>query len=148
MQFFKSTILLAVAFVTFTTAAPGGEPHKGDNGDNGSHGGHGGHGNQPQCKSLLQSCRLNSECCGELCLLGVSVPIYCGYSSTDGFYDIAVVRLRRILRRAAISDIKAYCSCVRPSSSVRLVLLMPLWSPSSGECVWPWHDNEGLIEQF
>ncbi|KIM90362.1 hypothetical protein PILCRDRAFT_812098 [Piloderma croceum F 1598] len=62
MQFSKSTILLAVAFVTFTAAAPGGEPHKGD---------HGGHDDQPPCKPLFQSCQLNSECCGDLCLLGL-----------------------------------------------------------------------------
>jgi hypothetical protein len=29
----------------------------------------------PQCKPLLQSCSVNSECCADLCALGVSVPL-------------------------------------------------------------------------
>jgi hypothetical protein len=65
MQFFKSTILLAVAFVTFAAAAPGGG------------GGGGGGGGSGGCKPLLQSCGVNSECCGDLCIAGVSIPTRC-----------------------------------------------------------------------
>jgi hypothetical protein len=63
MQFFKSTILLALAFATFAVAAPaedteaGYTPHK-------------------PCKPLLQSCAVNSECCGDLCVAGVSTINY------------------------------------------------------------------------
>jgi hypothetical protein len=28
-----------------------------------------------QCKPALQSCSANSECCADVCLLGVSVPL-------------------------------------------------------------------------
>lgn len=54
MQFFKSAVLFVVAFATVALAAPGG----------------GGEG-PPPCKPLLQSCSVNSECCGDLCLAGV-----------------------------------------------------------------------------
>jgi len=57
MQFFKSTILLAVAFVTFAAAAPSGETL-----------------GKRECKPPLQSCAINAECCGDLCVVGVSIP--------------------------------------------------------------------------
>jgi hypothetical protein len=60
MQFFKSTILLAVAFVTFAAAAPSGETLE-----------------ARECKPLLESCGVDSECCGDLCVLGVSIPTRC-----------------------------------------------------------------------
>jgi hypothetical protein len=66
MQFFKSTILFALAFATFAAAAPANDatveawPKP-----------------KPKvCKPLLQSCNVNSECCGDLCLVGVSLPNY------------------------------------------------------------------------
>jgi len=64
MQFFKSTILLVVAFVTFAAAAPSGETREA-------------HWIPGQCKPLLQSCNVNSECCGDLCVLGVIILTYC-----------------------------------------------------------------------
>ncbi|KZP19115.1 hypothetical protein FIBSPDRAFT_744386 [Athelia psychrophila] len=51
MQFFKSAVVAVVAFTAVAVAAPGG-----------------GHG---ECKPLLQSCAVNSECCGDLCVAGV-----------------------------------------------------------------------------
>jgi hypothetical protein len=63
MQFFKSTILLAVAFVTFAAAAPGGETEDWNKPKPKP---------EPECKPLLQSCGVNSECCGDLCVAGVS----------------------------------------------------------------------------
>ena len=60
MQFFKSTILLAVAFLTFAATAPSGETLE-----------------ARECKPLLQSCAVDSECCGDLCLAGVSIPSRC-----------------------------------------------------------------------
>ncbi|KZP19093.1 hypothetical protein FIBSPDRAFT_955637 [Athelia psychrophila] len=52
MQFFKSTIVAIVAFAAVAVAAPGGDwAHP--------------------CKPLLQSCAVNSECCGDLCVLGL-----------------------------------------------------------------------------
>ena len=59
MQLFKSTVLFALAFVTFVTAAPTNEDSVEARG---------------QCKPPLESCAVNSECCGDLCLLGVSAP--------------------------------------------------------------------------
>ena len=64
MQFFKSTVLLAVAFVTFAAAAPGGETLEA-------------RGGKKPCKPLLQSCAVNSECCGDLCVAGVSISTCC-----------------------------------------------------------------------
>lgn len=61
MQFFKSTIILALAFVTFAAAAPGPTTLE----------------ERHQCKPLLQSCDVNSECCADLCIAGVSIVIYC-----------------------------------------------------------------------
>ena len=62
MQFFKSTILLAVAFVTFAVAAPADESSAW---------------NKPkpkaECKPILESCSVNSECCADLCVAGVSI---------------------------------------------------------------------------
>jgi hypothetical protein len=72
MQFFKSTILLAVAFVTFAAAAPGGETLEARGG-----GGGGGGGGGPECKPLLQSCDVDSKCCSDLCVAGVSIPTCC-----------------------------------------------------------------------
>jgi len=65
MHFFKSTIVFALAFVTFAVAAPGGTTLelRGDGGDG-------------DCKPLLQSCSTNSECCADLCVAGVSVHVY------------------------------------------------------------------------
>lgn len=58
MQFFKSAVFFVVAFAAAALAAPQveGSPNPG-----------------PNCKPLLQSCAVNSECCGDLCVLGVSV---------------------------------------------------------------------------
>ncbi|KZP19104.1 hypothetical protein FIBSPDRAFT_569623 [Athelia psychrophila] len=50
MQFFKSTIVAVMAFAAVAVATPWGAP---------------------ECKPLLQSCAVNSECCGDLCALGV-----------------------------------------------------------------------------
>jgi hypothetical protein len=70
MHFFKSTIVFALAFVTFAVAAPGGTTLevRGGGGDDGGDG--------DDCKPLLQSCSVNSECCADLCVAGVSVHIY------------------------------------------------------------------------
>ena len=67
MQFFKSTILLAVAFVTFAAAAPNGETLEA----------RGSGKPKAECKPLLESCDVDSECCGDLCVLGVSIPTCC-----------------------------------------------------------------------
>ena len=61
MQFFKSTILFALAFATFAAAAPTEESVEG---------------HPPHCGTLLASCDVNSKCCSDLCLLGVSAPNY------------------------------------------------------------------------
>jgi hypothetical protein len=63
MQFFKSTILLAVAFVTFAAAAPSSETLEARG--------------KKECKPLLESCAVDSECCGDLCLAGVSISTCC-----------------------------------------------------------------------
>ncbi|KZP02595.1 hypothetical protein FIBSPDRAFT_969816 [Athelia psychrophila] len=60
MQFFKSTVVAVMAFAAVAVAAPGG-------------GGGGGGGPPAQCKPLLQSCAVNSECCGDLCLAGLCI---------------------------------------------------------------------------
>lgn len=53
MQFIKSVTIAVVAFVAVAAAwSPA-----------------------PECKPLLQSCSVNSECCGDLCALGVSQNI-------------------------------------------------------------------------
>jgi hypothetical protein len=39
----------------------------------------------PQCKPALQSCSVNSECCADGCLLGVSVPL-------SEFMNVSVLR--------------------------------------------------------
>jgi hypothetical protein len=62
MQFFKSTIVLAFAFVTFAAAAPGATTLEQ---------------RDDECKPMLQSCAADSDCCGDLCLLGVRIVIYC-----------------------------------------------------------------------
>lgn len=59
MQFFKSTVLFALTFVTFVAAAPTNEDSVEPRG---------------RCVPLLNFCSVNSECCGDLCLLGVSAP--------------------------------------------------------------------------
>ncbi|TFK32440.1 hypothetical protein BDQ12DRAFT_692507 [Crucibulum laeve] len=53
MKFFSTVVLSVTIFVAAVAAspAPGGFP--------------------PQCKPLLQSCAVNGECCGDLCLLGL-----------------------------------------------------------------------------
>ncbi|KZP29475.1 hypothetical protein FIBSPDRAFT_851477 [Athelia psychrophila] len=50
MQFFKSTVFAALAFVAFAAAAPS---------------------EARECKPLLQSCSVDSECCSDGCLLGL-----------------------------------------------------------------------------
>jgi hypothetical protein len=65
MQFFKSTILLAVAFVTFAVAVPA-EPTEDWNTPK-----------PKECKPLAQSCKVNSECCADLCVAGVSILKLC-----------------------------------------------------------------------
>ncbi|KZP19111.1 hypothetical protein FIBSPDRAFT_863025 [Athelia psychrophila] len=54
MQFSKSAVVAAMAFAAVAVAAPGGPP-------------------PPACKPLLQSCAVNSECCGDLCLAGLCI---------------------------------------------------------------------------
>ncbi|KAJ7798573.1 hypothetical protein B0H14DRAFT_2906362, partial [Mycena olivaceomarginata] len=39
-----------------------------------------------ECKPLLQSCSVNSECCGDVCLLGVSIPF-------SEFTNVSVLRV-------------------------------------------------------
>jgi hypothetical protein len=81
MQFFKSTgILFGLAFATFAAAAPTNE----DSVDA-----------RWQCKPVLASCAVNSVCCGDLCVAGVSalnfivpVPVSSYWS-----YHITVVHL-------------------------------------------------------
>ncbi|KIM85986.1 hypothetical protein PILCRDRAFT_330286 [Piloderma croceum F 1598] len=64
MQFFKSTILFALAFATFAVAAPADE---------------GTLQARKECKPLLQSCGVDSECCGDLCVAGVTLHLsWCG----------------------------------------------------------------------
>lgn len=53
MQFFKSAVVAVMAFAAVVVASPGGSP-------------------PPPCKPLLQSCSVNSECCGDLCVAGVN----------------------------------------------------------------------------
>jgi hypothetical protein len=65
MHFFKSTIVFALAFVTFAVAAPGGTTLEVRGG--------GGDGGGGECKALLESCSENSECCSDLCVVGVSI---------------------------------------------------------------------------
>ncbi|KIM90360.1 hypothetical protein PILCRDRAFT_1675 [Piloderma croceum F 1598] len=67
MHFFKSTIVIALAFVTFAAAAPGGSTLelRGDGGDGGDGGG------GDECKPILQSCSTDSECCADLCVAGL-----------------------------------------------------------------------------
>lgn len=51
MQLFKSVVLAVLAFVAVVAATEG------------------------ECKPLLQSCDVNSDCCADLCVLGVSLPL-------------------------------------------------------------------------
>lgn len=51
MQFFKSAVVAVMAFAAVAVATPWGPT---------------------ECKPLLQSCDVNSECCGDLCVAGVS----------------------------------------------------------------------------
>ncbi|KIM85980.1 hypothetical protein PILCRDRAFT_816526 [Piloderma croceum F 1598] len=60
MQFFKSTILFALAFATFAVAAPA---------DDTTIQGW----KKPECKPLLESCGVDSECCGDLCVAGLCI---------------------------------------------------------------------------
>ncbi|KZP07761.1 hypothetical protein FIBSPDRAFT_875100 [Athelia psychrophila] len=55
MQFFKSAVFAVMAFAAVAVAvpAPVGESLK------------------RECKPLLQSCAVNSECCNDLCVLGL-----------------------------------------------------------------------------
>ncbi|KAJ7896531.1 hypothetical protein B0H13DRAFT_1623994 [Mycena leptocephala] len=39
----------------------------------------------PQCRPALLPCSVNSECCADICLLGVSVPL-------SEFMDVSVLR--------------------------------------------------------
>lgn len=61
MQFFKSTLFAAMAFVVFAAAAPRiietREVAR-------------------ECKPLLQSCSVDSECCSDGCLLGVRTFVH------------------------------------------------------------------------
>ena len=79
MQFFKSALFAVLAFTAVAVAVPGeacggggggGGGGDGGGGEGGSGGGRGGKGGD--CKPLLQSCGMNSECCGDLCVAGVS----------------------------------------------------------------------------
>ncbi|KZP19092.1 hypothetical protein FIBSPDRAFT_862998 [Athelia psychrophila] len=49
MQFFKSAVVAVVAFAAVAIAAP----------------------NDDECKPLLESCAVNSECCADLCVAGL-----------------------------------------------------------------------------
>ncbi|KZP07762.1 hypothetical protein FIBSPDRAFT_965339 [Athelia psychrophila] len=49
MQFFKSAVVAVVAFAAVAVAAPW----------------------ETECKPLAQSCSVNSECCNDLCVLGL-----------------------------------------------------------------------------
>ncbi|TFK32436.1 hypothetical protein BDQ12DRAFT_728679 [Crucibulum laeve] len=53
MQFFSSLILTVTIFAAAVAASPA--PWNAP----------------PECKPLLQSCAVNSECCGDLCALGL-----------------------------------------------------------------------------
>jgi hypothetical protein len=57
MQFFKSAVVLALAFVTLASAAVLEK--------------------KAECKPLLQSCKGDWDCCADLCILGVCVFIDC-----------------------------------------------------------------------
>ncbi|KZP19103.1 hypothetical protein FIBSPDRAFT_863015 [Athelia psychrophila] len=50
MQFFKSAVVAVVAFAAAAVATPWGAP---------------------ECKPLAQTCAVNSECCADLCVLGL-----------------------------------------------------------------------------
>ncbi|KZP27691.1 hypothetical protein FIBSPDRAFT_948280 [Athelia psychrophila] len=56
MQFFKSPLFAALAFVAFVAAAPSTLETRDSN---------------TECKALLQSCSVNSACCNDLCVLGL-----------------------------------------------------------------------------
>ncbi|KZP07771.1 hypothetical protein FIBSPDRAFT_875119 [Athelia psychrophila] len=55
MQFFKSAVVAAVAFAAVVVAAPApaGESLK------------------RECKPILESCAVDSECCADLCVAGL-----------------------------------------------------------------------------
>ena len=61
----KSTIAALVTFTIVVLAAP--------------RGGNGG----GECKPVAQSCAVNSECCSDLCVVGVSNPFHCQPLITD-----------------------------------------------------------------
>lgn len=61
MQFHLKTMLLTLAaFIPLASAAVLAEKREEDSGDYSS-----------PCRPLLQSCAVNSQCCGDLCVLGV-----------------------------------------------------------------------------
>jgi len=89
MQFFKSALIFAFAFAALVAAAPGAPVVEAC--------GHAPGGKGPpkeHCKPLLQSCSMNSECCADICVVGVSYLTYLIklYAHLT-FGDIAVVRL-------------------------------------------------------
>jgi hypothetical protein len=64
MQFLKSTVVFVLAFATFAAAAPSEAAGLEENWGK----------PKPECKPLLQSCKVDSECCGDLCVAGVGYP--------------------------------------------------------------------------
>jgi hypothetical protein len=98
MHFLKSTIVFALAFATFAVAAPGGTALE-------VRGGGG------ECKALLESCSTNSECCSDLCLIGVRIPFIAPNSMLIIFCDVKVVRLRR-------------CRSLPPSQTSKRIILV------------------------
>ena len=65
MQFFKSTVIFVFAFAALAAAAPGAPTVDAHH-----------HTSKKECKPLLQSCKTWTECCADLCVLGVSNPPY------------------------------------------------------------------------
>jgi len=63
MQFFKSTVLFALAFAAFAVAAPANDATLEARG-------------KPCRLPLIKICSKDSECCGDLCLAGVSTLNY------------------------------------------------------------------------
>lgn len=55
MQFFKSAVVAVLAFAAVAIASPAPAP-----------------GEPTECKPLLESCSVNSDCCADVCLAGVS----------------------------------------------------------------------------
>lgn len=96
MQFLISTILALIAFVATASAMPGGG---------------GG-----ECKPVLQSCKVNSVCCSDLCVAGVWSKSFCWFFRllTSITFSFAFKWISCTISWFQISTFQRYSVCFLP----------------------------------